>query len=175
MRSHADAAERAIEAGFDGVELHAGNGYLGMQFLTPNANMRTDEYGGSAANRVRFVVEALEAMGARIGFDRVGLKVTPGTTFNDMHDPDPLDTYRTLVDAIAHLPLAFIDVSPAEALVAEGHIDAALFGSAFIANPDLPARFGAGAALATPDTATFYTPGAAGYTDYPVMAGVQAA
>lgn len=207
IRGHADAAERAIEAGFDGVQLHAGNGYLGMQFLTPNTNLRSDEYGGSAENRTRFVVETLEAMGARIGFDRVSLKVTPGTNFNDVHDPDPVDTFSTLLKKIAHLPLAFIDVSPADAkrsaagyhailrplwqgayfsgggltkdsaqaLLADGHADAAIFGSAFIANPDLPERFRRGAALATPDQATFYTPGAQGYTDYPALKAEQAA
>lgn len=206
-RSFADAAQRAIDAGFDGVQLHAGNGYLGMQFLSPNTNLRTDEYGGSAENRARFVVETLEAMAARVGAGRTSLKVTPGTAFNDMHDPAPLDTYGTLLRRIAHLPLAFVDVSPADAqlgaaeyhallrplwsgayfsgggltqaaagaLVASGAIDAAIFGSAFIANPDLPERFRRGLPLAMPDTATFYAGGAQGYTDYPMLASGKAA
>lgn len=206
-RAFADAGERAIEAGFDGVQLHAGNGYLGMQFLSPNSNLRTDEYGGSVENRLRFVVETLEAMVARVGAGRVSIKVTPGTTFNDMHDPDPVGTYSALVRAIAHLPLAFIDVSPddahrpaleyhrvlrplwagtyfagrgltkesATALVAQGLADGAMFGSAFIANPDLPERFRRDAALAVPDANTFYTGGEKGYTDYPVLAATQVA
>lgn len=197
----ADASARALEAGFDGVQLHAGNGYLGMQFLSPNSNQRNDEYGGSAVNRARFIVETLEAMVARVGAGRVSLKITPGTNFNDMQDGDPADTYSTLLKQIAHLPLAFIDVSPddanradidyhrllrplwqgvyfagrgldqhsASALLAAGLADGALFGSSFIANPDLPERFRRNAALAVPDANTFYTGGAQGYTDYPTL------
>ncbi|MFZ5722230.1 MAG: alkene reductase [Pseudomonadota bacterium] len=206
-QSFADAAENAIAAGFDGVQLHAGNGYLGMQFLSPNSNRRRDDYGGSAENRARFVVETLEAMVARVGADRVSLKVTPGTGFNDMQDPDPEETYATLFRRIAHLPLAFVDVSPddpqrasagyhallrplwkgryfagrgltpesASALVADGHADAVFFGSGFIANPDLPERVRRGAALATPDAATFYAGEDKGYTDYPALPAAQPA
>ena len=160
-----------------------------------------DEYGGIAVNRARFIVETLEAMVARVGAGRVSLKITPGTAFNDMHDPDPAATYSTLLQQIAHLPLAFIDVSPddanrtatevhqllrplwpgvyfagrgldqhsATALLAAGFADGALFGSSFIANPDLPERFRRNAALAAPDVNTFYMGGAKGYTDYPAL------
>lgn len=200
----ADAAGRALEAGFDGVALHGGAGYLAMQFLSPVTNLRNDGYGGNPQNRARFTVEVLEAMSRRIGVDRVGLKLTPGMTFNDMHDPDPVTTCTALLDAIAHLPLAFLDVSPgdaahdyhallrprwdgayfagvgldretATAAIREGRADAALFGAAFLANPDLPARFRAHAALNAPDADTFYSGGARGYVDYPALAGTTAA
>lgn len=190
------AASRAIQAGFDGVELHAGAGYLPMQFLATGSNRRDDAYGGSAARRVRFVVEALEAMTDAVGADRVGLKVTPDMRFNDLTDDDPLDTYGTLMSAIRPFGLAFLEMAPgaasvvtharmrrlfggayfagvgfdpagAEALVRSGEADAVLFGKLFIANPDLPTRIARGAALAQPDPATFYAGGARGYIDYP--------
>jgi N-ethylmaleimide reductase len=194
----AAAARRAVDAGFDGVELHAGAGYLPMQFLATGTNRRTDAYGGSARRRVRFVVELLEALAAAVGADRVGLKVTPDMVFNDLIDADPVATYETLMDAIAPLHLAFLEMAPgagsaltharmrrlfdgaylagvgfdpasAEALVHSGTADAVLFGKAFIANPDLPQRIAVGAALAQPDATTFYGGGARGYIDYPPL------
>lgn len=192
------AASRAIQAGFDGVELHAGAGYLPMQFLATGTNRRDDAYGGSTARRVRFVVEALEAMTDAVGADRVGLKVTPDMRFNDLTDDDPLATYSTLMSAIRPLGLAFLEMAPgagsvvtharmrrlfsgtyfagggfdpasAQALVRSGEADAVLFGKLFIANPDLPRRIALGAPLAQPDPATFYAGGAGGYIDYPCV------
>lgn len=192
----AAAARRAIEAGFDGVELHAGAGYLPMQFLSSSTNQRSDGYGGGPLQRARFTVELLEAITAAVGADRCGLKLTPEMAFNDIHDADPEATYGTLLRTVAPLRLAFVEMAPganaeawhtrlrplahgawfagvgfdparAQQWVAAGRADAILFGQAFIANPDLPARIAAGAPLAAADPATFYSGGAHGYTDYP--------
>ncbi len=196
--NHALAAMLAIEAGFDGVELHGGNGYLGTQFLSSNTNLRTDVYGGTAMNRARFVVETLEAISAAIGADRTGLKITPGKTFNDIQDANPEETYTTLLKAIKPIGLAFLEVAPdaepvvphavlkplfdgayfagsgytherAAAALTLGEADAALFGQLFIANPDLPRRFAFNAPLAQADAGTFYAGGAHGYVDYPPL------
>jgi len=201
---HAEAARRALAAGFDAVQLHAGSGYLPMQFLSTGTNRRTDRYGGSYANRVRFVVEVLEAMAGAVGADRVGLKITPQMAFNDVTDDDPVGTYTTLLRAVRPLKLAFLEAAPAphsvvghalmrplfdgaylagvgfdrrrgEDFLRAGEADAIVYGQAFIANPDLPRRFALGAPLATADPATFYDGGARGYVDYPPLPGWLAA
>jgi len=84
----ATAAKRAVEAGFDGVELHSANGYLLHQFLSSNANQRDDRYGGSIENRVRAPLEILDAMIAAIGADKLGIRVSPGHAFNDIAEDD---------------------------------------------------------------------------------------
>lgn len=78
------AAKNAVAAGFDGVELHAANGYLLEQFIRPNSNVRTDQYGGGIENRARFIVEVAEATAAAIGKDKVGIRLSPYGVFNDM-------------------------------------------------------------------------------------------
>jgi N-ethylmaleimide reductase len=84
IEQYAQATRNALAAGFDGVELHSASGYLPMQFLSSNTNQRTDKYGGSVRNRIRFVVEALEAMSAAAGSAaRVGMKISPAMPFND--------------------------------------------------------------------------------------------
>lgn len=108
VEDHAGAAERAIAAGADGVELHGANGYLLHQFLSPGTNQRTDAYGGSPQNRARFVVEVARAVAARIGADRVGLRISPGGQFNDMRDRGNEDTYVALVNELAREPLAYL-------------------------------------------------------------------
>lgn len=100
----AAAARRAVDAGFAGVEVHAANGYLLHQFLGKGTNLRTDEYGGSAANRIRFVVEVVGAVVAEIGAERVGVRISPGNTVNGMDEGgagDTAETYRALVAELA--------------------------------------------------------------------------
>lgn len=192
------ATRRALEAGFDGVELHGATGYLPEQFLSSGTNQRSDQYGGSVENRARFVLEVLAAMAAEAGGDRVGLKISPEMNFNDVSDANPQETYAYLVDQLRGLDLAYLhvalfgagvdyhamlrprfngayliggglDQARAEAILTEGNADAAVFGGAFLANPDLPERFRRGVTLNAPDKATFYTPGERGYTDYPAL------
>src|SRR5690606_13103729 len=84
IQEFAQAASNAVAAGFDGVELHGANGYLLEQFLNPNANARTDAYGGSVSNRVRFVLDTIDAVVAAIGSEKVGIRLSPYSTFNSM-------------------------------------------------------------------------------------------
>ncbi|MET9604187.1 alkene reductase [Streptomyces sp. NPDC006512] len=106
----AAAARNAVEAGFDGVELHGANGYLIHQFLAPGSNRRTDEWGGTPENRVRFAVEVVKAVAAAIGAERTGLRVSPGNTYNDIAEPDPQPVYEALVKEIDGLGLAYLHV-----------------------------------------------------------------
>jgi N-ethylmaleimide reductase len=108
---YAAAAARAVSAGFDGVELHAANGYLPQQFLAENSNQRTDAYGGNADNRARFVVETAEALAAAVGADRVGLKISPSSPWNDIAEVRPLETYDALIRAVNRLGLVHLHVA----------------------------------------------------------------
>lgn len=194
---YAAATRNALAAGFDGVELHCTSGYLPMQFMATNSNLREDAYGGSVANRVRFVIEVAEAMAGVAGRGRVGLRISPGNPFNDVVDPDPAVTYAALLAGIAGLNLAFLEVvrSPhrdfdafafakehfkgplilndhfngasAALAVAEGRAAAVSFARHYIGNPDLVRRLQDGLPLAGFDRKTLYTVGPAGYTDYP--------
>ncbi|MDP9904686.1 alkene reductase [Arthrobacter bambusae] len=108
------AAVRAIEAGADGVEIHGANGYLLHQFLSPAANQRTDEYGGSPQNRARFVVDVVTAVAKAVGSERVGLRISPennsvGDVFETDRD-DVLATYGALLDQLRPLGLAYLSV-----------------------------------------------------------------
>ncbi|OAF09887.1 alkene reductase [Bradyrhizobium centrolobii] len=192
------ATRRALAAGFDGVELHGATGYLPEQFLSSGSNHRDDAYGGSVKKRARFVLEVLEAMTAEAGGDRVGIKVSPEMGFNDIVDATPQETYAYLVDQLRGFNLAYLhvalfgakvdyhallrprfagayllggglDKAAAEAALESRRADAAVFGSAFLANPDLVDRFWEDASLNAPDKSTFYSPGARGYTDYPPL------
>lgn len=194
------ATRRAIEAGFDGVELHAASGYLPEQFLSSGSNQRQDQYGGSVENRARFVLETLDAMTAEAGADRVGIKISPEMNYNGITDADPQQTYRYLVKQLRGKGLAYLHVAlfgtqtdyhsilrplfdgaylmgsgltqqSAETVLAEGKADATVFGAAFLANPDLPERFRRNAALNEADRNTFFAPPTAqGYIDYPTLA-----
>jgi N-ethylmaleimide reductase len=105
------AARCAIDAGFDGVEVHGANGYLVEQFLKDSTNDRTDAYGGSIANRVRFAVEVMRAVAGEIGAGRAGLRISPVTPANDVgQDSDPQALYGHLLTQLAPLGLAFIEV-----------------------------------------------------------------
>lgn len=106
----ATAVQSAVEAGFDGVELHAGSGFLHHQFLSTNSNLRNDCYGGTAANRCRMVIETIEAMAAVNGPGYVGIKIAPTFTYHDMHDANPEETYSTLCAALSGRDLAYVHV-----------------------------------------------------------------
>ena len=192
-----EATERALRAGFDGVELHAASGYLPNQFLSPGANQRTDIYGGSIENRNRFVIETLQAMIAAAGAaGKIGIKVSPGMKFNGLDDQDCIPAYEALAQAISPLGLAYLHVmrtgigaeaalrkaytgkllvgggflrEEAEKTLVEGRADGIVFGTPFIANPDLVTRLELDSPLQKADPATFYSPGPQGYTDYPVL------
>jgi N-ethylmaleimide reductase len=109
------SAVLAIEAGFDAVEVHAANGYLHNQFLASNTNQRTDAYGGSVQNRIRFTVEVVEAIGAAIGIERVGIRVSPGHMFNDLRDEKPIETHIALLSALPTAKMAYMHVMLANA------------------------------------------------------------
>jgi 2,4-dienoyl-CoA reductase-like NADH-dependent reductase (Old Yellow Enzyme family) len=196
---YADAARSARAAGFDAVEIHCASGYLPMQFLSPNANRRTDAYGGSVEKRCRFVIELMAAVSGAIGAGRVGFRICPGFTFNDVHDDDPAATYGHLLRAASTLGLAWLhlirlrldghdtldlvrpswegpvilnnELAPevAAEAVRKGLADAVSFGRPFIGNPDLVDRVRRGVPLAGFDPATLYTKGPEGYTDYPTL------
>jgi N-ethylmaleimide reductase len=105
------AARNAIDAGFDGVEVHGANGYLVEQFLRDSCNDRTDQYGGSIENRARFLIEVMTAVCAEIGPGRVGLRLSPVTPANDIgQDSDPFALYSHVVKELAKLGFAFIEV-----------------------------------------------------------------
>ena len=107
----AAAARNAIEAGFDGVEIHAANGFLVHQFLAGNTNARTDRWGGSVENRIRFGVEVAAAVAEAVGPERVGFQVSPGNPYNDVVEPDADAIYPALATALDQLGLAYLNVS----------------------------------------------------------------
>ena len=208
VREYADSASRAIDAGFDGIELHAANGYLIEQFTNANLNQRTDGYGGSAENRNRFALDVAKAAADAIGADRVGIRLSPHGGFNGMGSFDGVDEqFIALATSLGHLGLVYLhlvnhesmgnpalpvalpgqlkaafggtfiasggfDREKAEAVLQSGAADLVAFGRPVLANPDFAERLKTNAALNQPDFATFYTPGEAGYTDYPVLSAV---
>jgi N-ethylmaleimide reductase len=201
IAEYVDAARRAVQAGLDGVELHAANGYLLQQFLAEGSNTRTDGYGGSPRNRARFVVEVATAVAQAIGADKVGIRISPGGTFNDIAETETEQTYAALLEGLSPLGLLYLhilegpatdfhqqlrkqwngtlilntgftgpsDLVTAQEAVDTGTADLFCIGRAFLANPDLVERLRTGADLNEPDMSTFYTGGAKGYTDYPLL------
>ncbi len=131
------AAQNAIEAGFDGVEVHSANGYLLHEFLSPVSNVRTDSYGSSPANRARLGIEVVTAISAAIGADRVGIRISPSHNIQDVLELDADETrltYEALIDGIAPLSIAYLSALHAEPT---GDLIQGLrtrFGGVFIAN-----------------------------------------
>ncbi|WP_438943085.1 alkene reductase [Nonomuraea aridisoli] len=107
-QAYAQAARRAVDAGFDGVELHGANGYLISQFLSSNANLRTDLYGGSVVNRIRFAVEAVSATVEAVGAHRTGIRLSPGGTFWGVEETDVPELYTALLTELARLGVAYV-------------------------------------------------------------------
>ncbi len=191
-------AKNAKQAGFDGVEIHAANGYLIDQFLQDSTNQRTDKYGGSIENRARFLLEIVDGCIEVWGASRVGVHLAPRADAHDMGDSDRKALFTYVAKELDKRGIAFIftrehvaedsltpamknvfggvmigneslDKATAEKLLEEGKVDAASFGKLFIANPDLPQRFAQNAPLNEWDASTFYGGGAEGYTDYPAL------
>ncbi|WP_394202998.1 alkene reductase [Shewanella waksmanii] len=114
IEQYRQAALNAVEAGFDGIELHAANGYLINQFIDSEANDRTDEYGGSVENRLRFLSEVVAAMVDAIGAERVGVRLAPFTSLNGTVDANPEETYTAAAamlnqHSIVYLHIAEVD------------------------------------------------------------------
>lgn len=192
------AAVHARQAGFDGVELHAANGYLIDQFLRDGSNQRTDRYGGSVENRARFLLEVVDAVSGVYGTDRVGVRLSPLFSMLGMHDSAPDTTFHHTAAALSEFNLAYLHVveqrsgafdwrglrsafrgsymanggydrDSAEAAIRSAQADLVSFGTPYIANPDLTERFRRRASLSVGNRATYYSGGAPGYTDYATL------
>ena len=167
----AHAARNAVDAGFDGVEIHGANGYLVHQFLSTNANQRTDGWGGSVDGRVRFAVEVTRAVADAI--EPLGLAYLHVMEMGPNADRDlTLDLRKRFTGTFILNPATTVVVTGQErlSLVEDGTADMISFGALFLANPDLPARLAAGGPFNQPDPATFYGGDEPGYTDYPRLA-----
>ncbi|XBS68006.1 alkene reductase [Acerihabitans sp. KWT182] len=192
-------AQNAKRAGFDGIEIHSANGYLFDQFLHDGSNKRTDGYGGSIANRARFLLETVDALLTVWPSDRLGVHLNLMSSSYSMHDSNPRAMFGYVVEELDKRKLAFIfaresldfpdRIGPqvrktfsgawianekltqasAEALINTGEADAAAFGNLFIANPDLVRRFQRHAPLNPLIQQTIYAEGGIGYTDYPTL------
>ena len=110
IKDYGQAAKNAIAAGFDGVELHAANGYLPSQFLAESSNQRTDEYGGIIPNKSRFVLEVMQELINAVGGDKVGIKISPFHPYGHMILDNPLDTYTHLIEEMNRLDFAFVEL-----------------------------------------------------------------
>ena len=119
---YAAAAKNAIAAGFDGIQLHGANGYLIDQFLRDGANFRTDSYGGSIENRLRFVTEVLEAVGAAIGMDRVGIRFSTNIATQGVEDSDPLSLFTALGARLEELKVPWIELREAHRPTSAGSV-----------------------------------------------------
>lgn len=197
------AAELSLQAGFDGVQIHAAHGYLIDQFLRDGVNDRSDAWGGSREKRARFLLEIVDACVEVLGAGRVSVRISPRVGFNDMLDSDPPALVAFVARELGRRGIAFLELrhsdyrDPAErelaaiarrefpgalflnggfdgalarAALADGSADAIVFGKAYVSNPDLVERLRSDAPLNAVDFSRLYTPGPAGYTDYPALA-----
>ncbi len=198
IAAYRQGAENAKAAGFDGVEVHAANGYLLDQFLQSGTNQREDQYGGTLENRARLLLEVTDACIDVWGAGRVGVHLSPRGDAHDMSDANPAETFGYVARELGKRGIAFIcarEYAAKDSLVPQlkaafggvfianekfdkvqsnqwleqGNADAIAFGVPFIANPDLVKRLATDAALNTPDATTFYGAGPVGYTDYPTL------
>lgn len=196
------AAKNAINAGFDGVEIHGANGYLPEQFLNPTVNNRKDEYGGNIENRARLLLQIVASVTKAIGKEKVGIRLSPFSILGDLAPYDVEETHQTYVyiaEALNALEIAYLHIGvnaaipdktfqslrksysgtiiicngltadTAEKALHKGFADLVGFGRSFLSNPDFVRRIEKEVALNPVDFATLYTPGATGYTDYPVF------
>jgi N-ethylmaleimide reductase len=207
LDDYTHATRNALRAGFDGVQLHAANGYLIDQFLRDGTNLRDDDYGGSPENRTRLLREATLRLIAEAGADRTAVRLSPNGDAQGVDDSDPASVFVPAARWLGEQNIAFLEMreskpgssfrpsdvprlSPeirkafkrplilnqdyrleaAQADIESGLADAIAFGRPFLANPDLVERLRRDAPLNKWDMATFYTPGAKGYTDYPALA-----
>ncbi len=133
----AKAARNAIDAGFEGVEVHSANGHLLHQFLAANTNLRTDGYGGPVADRIRFTAEVTEAVAAEIGAGRVGLRISPGNTVNGIAEGETEELYPALAERLGGLGLAYLHLGYADPETPVYRKMRAAWPGVIIANPVL--------------------------------------
>lgn len=209
VQQFVDAARRAINAGIDGIEIHAANGFLVDQFTRDGINQREDEYGGSIDNRLRFMMEIVHAVCMEVGSGKVGIRLSPSNKVWGIKDSDPKATFSRAVTLLNDFNLAYVHIlepkpksgnslaaadyltpvlrenyrgnliinggfnkQTANDALANSEAEAIVFGTPFIANPDLVERFYSNTELSQPDRTTFYTSEAKGYTDYASMTTV---
>lgn len=200
------AAKRAIAAGFDGIEIHAANGFLIDQFTRDGVNQRADEYGGSVDNRLRFMLEIVADLCDAIGSGKVGIRISPTNKVWGIRDTHPEITFGKAAEKLNDFNLAYLHVldpkpeiqhfletvghlmplmrqlykgvliancgytqQTGNAVIENQEADAIAYGSWFISNPDLVARFIHNAPITKPNRETYYSGGVSGYTDYPLM------
>ena len=132
------AAQRALDAGFDGIEVHGANGYLIDQFLRDGSNQRVDAYGGSAENRAHLLMEVLAAVCTVWPADRVGVRLSPENTFNDMRDSDPQAHFESFAERLGSMDLAYLHVLEGDMMNKTAKLDyrrlRSNFGGSYVAN-----------------------------------------
>jgi N-ethylmaleimide reductase len=199
VAQYAQGARNALAAGFNGVEVHGANGYLIDQFLRDGTNKRTDAYGGSIENRMRFLLEVVDAVSAAVGAERTGLRISPQNGQNDIADSNPQSLFNQVAAALSGRGLAYLHVVEgdtggaavppfdylaikrlfmanngfdkvrANEAIAQGRADLVAFGKPFISNPDLVTRLYLDVPLSPLNRETLYGGAEQGYTDYPVL------
>lgn len=198
VAAYRQGAENAQRAGFDGVEIHAANGYLLDQFLQDSTNRRSDAYGGCIENRARLLLEVTDAAIEIWGPGRVGVHLAPRCDAHSMGDSNPAATFGYVAEELGKRGIAFIFAREAQgpgllgpelkrkfggvfianqgltaetatAIVETGQVDAVAFGVPYIANPDLVQRLRLGAPWNEARPQLFYGGGVPGYTDYPAL------